>query len=474
MRALRIVAIVSLAASSVIMASPAPSAAAGGAVGSSTFLGGGLDDVGFMVATDAAGNVYVTGWTDSAGLPVRSAAQPTYAGNRDAFVASYGPAGGLRWLTYLGGSGGDRGYYVRSTPAGTVSVTGQTSSTNFPTRSALDTTLGGGSDGFLAVFDAAGTMLTSTYLGGGSYDVINVHALHPNGDLFVSGNTTSANFPVTPGAQQPTKRAGADSFLARLDPVGRSTRWSTFLGGSGSDKPYGIAADTSGRVTVATLSSSTDFPVLNAWDGTYSANSDITVTSYTEAGAMRWSTYVGGAGLDRVNGLDVDTSGNVYLAGQTTSTNYPTVRALQSTGGIGGDGFVTSLTADGAPRYSTYVGAGRNDRFGGVEVDAAGRAFAVGGSGSTTLPTPGGVQTSMAGVRDGYAILLSADGRSAVYGTYLGGADADGISSPALGPDGSLWITGRTLSAGYPVANAADPSFNGAWDATVTRLSPVT
>lgn len=442
-------------------------------VTTATFLGGVADDVAFMAATDAAGNVYVTGWTDSPDLPVRAAAQSTYQGARDAFVAKYAPDGTPRYVTYLGGSGADRGYYIRARADGTVSVVGQTSSANFPRVAALQPTFGGGNDGFLTVLSPEGAIVTSTFLGGRSFDAINVSAVRADGDILVAGNTTSANFPVTPGAQQPTKRAGADAFVARLDPLGRVVRWSTFLGGAGSDKPYGIAVDVDGNVTVACLSDSANFPVLTPWQRTYAGGQDVTVTGYTPAGTMRWSTYFGGSGLDRVNGVDVDPAGNVFLAGQTSSTNLPTKQPLQSVAGAGGDGFVASYTRPGALRYATYVGGARNDWFGGVVADGAGRAYAVGGSASRTVPVPGAVQSTMAGVRDGYVILLGPTGNTAVFGTFLGGTDADGISSAALAPDGSIWLVGRTLSVDFPTMRPAQPAIGGLWDGSVVDLGPV-
>ena len=442
----------------------------------STFLGGAADDDGFMAATDAAGNVYVSGWTDSANLPVLNAEQPAYGGSRDAFVAAFTPAGSPIYLTYLGGSGADRGYYIRADAAGNVFVAGATSSRDFPIANAIQPTYGGGSgDGFLSVLDATGKLLTSTYLGGRGFDAANLDAVDPTGAIYVAGNTASGNFPVTvASAQQPTKAAGTDTWVMRLDPSARATLWSTFLGGGGAEQPYGMQADAAGNVFVSTLTSSANFPTKIPWQPAYGGGQDVTLTKYGPAGQMSWSTYYGGSGLDRVNGVDVDPAGNVYIAGQTASSNLPTLHPHQSVFGGGVDGLLASFSgSSGALRYATYLGGRGADWFGGVVADGTGRAYVVGGSTTPALPTPGGSQRRNAGGMDAYVALLSVSGGSIVYGTYLGGSSTDGIGSAAFAPDGSLWLAGHTRSANFPTVPSSGSSLAGGWDAFVSHLGPV-
>jgi hypothetical protein len=442
----------------------------------SSFLGGRADDDGFMAATDAAGNVYVCGWTDSIDLPVVHAEQPTSGGGRDAFVAAFTPTGSPIYITYLGGSGSDRAYYLRADAVGSVFVGGVSGSRDFPIASAIQPAFGGGTaDGFLTVLDPSGQLITSSYLGGGGFDAVNLVALDPTGGVYVSGNTGSADFPVLgTTAEQPTKAGGIDSWVARLGPAARAIRWATFLGGAGIDRPYGMQSAATGAVYVSTLTTSANFPTLHAQQPVYGGAQDVTLTGYTRSGQMTWSTYYGGSGLDRTNGVDVDPAGNVYMAGRTTSTDLPTRLAYQASLRGADDGFLASVNGTtGSLRYSTYLGGTGADWFGGVVADDSGRAYVVGGATTKGLPTPGGSQTMNAGGMDAYLALFASDGRSIVYGTYLGGTWTDGIGSAELSPDGSLWLAGHTRSMSFPTASPSQPQLAGGWDAFVAAIGPV-
>ena len=237
----------------------------------STYLGGNGSDSAAGIAVDAAGNAYVTGGTTSTTFPTASPFQSASGGNQDAFITKLGPSGNvLIYSTYLGGSGGAAGSMEAGTGiavdgTGAAYVAGATNSTNFPvTSGVLQTTyLGGGSDAFVAKLKPAGNALAySTYLGGSSVDAAGGIAIDFLGNAYVTGHTASTDFLNLRGFQ--AANAGSyDAFVTKLNPAGAAVVWSTYLGGTGSDAGYAIAADALGNAYVAGLTQSGDFPMLN-------------------------------------------------------------------------------------------------------------------------------------------------------------------------------------------------------------------
>ena len=237
----------------------------------STFLGGSTNDMGHAIALDAGGNAYMTGFSQSTDFPTMAGAyqstKPTAAYQDTAFVTKLNSAGtSLVYSTFLGGSGGSTGYGIAVDPSGAAYVTGDSGS-NFPTTAgAFQTVFGGGTQTvFVAKLNPTGTGLVySTYLGGNSEDIADGIAVDPGGKAFVTGNTTSTNFPTTAGAFQTANGGYADVFVAKLNPAGTGLIYSTYLGGSGSEMGYGIALDPNGSAYVTGITASTNFPTTTA------------------------------------------------------------------------------------------------------------------------------------------------------------------------------------------------------------------
>jgi hypothetical protein len=394
---------------------------AGTAIVYSTFLGGnGLDgDFGTGVAVDAAGNAYVTGTAFSSNFPTTPGAFQTTLGSifgGNAFVTKLNPAGtALVYSTYLGGSGssstleGDHGTGIAVDAAGNAYVTGGTSSGNFPTTpGAFQTAFGGSmSNAFVTKLNPAGTaLLYSTYLGSsGSVfpgDSGRGIAVDAAGNAYVTGETTSSTFPTTPGAFQTAFGGGmGNAFVTKLNPAGTALAYSTYLGGSG--RGNGIAVDAAGNAYVTGGTSSGNFPTTpGAFQRTYGGSGDAFVTKLNPAGtALAYSTYLGGSGGDSGAGIAVDAAGSAYVAGETTSSTFPTTPGAFQTafGGGMGNAFVTKLNPAGtALAYSTYLGGSGNDFGLGVAVDAAGSAYITGSSNSTDFPvTLGAFQPRLGG-----------------------------------------------------------------------------
>jgi hypothetical protein len=307
----------------------------------STYLGGSGSDVGFGIAVDpSTGDTLVTGWTSSTNFPTANPLQPNYGGGlADAFVARLSADGSrLVYSTYLGGSGNDYGNRIAVDPTtGDALVTGETSSTNFPTANPLQPYYGGGLyDAFVARLSADGSALVySTYLGGSGTDIGYGIAVDPTtGDALVTGYTTSPNFP-TANPLQPTNHGIENVFVTRLSADGSALVYSTYLGGSGLDEGNGIAVDpATGDAVVTGVTDSTNFPTANPLQPNYGGGyRDAFVARLSADGsALVYSTYLGGSGTDRGYGIAVDpTTGDALVTGYTDSTNFPTANALQPT-----------------------------------------------------------------------------------------------------------------------------------------------
>ncbi len=446
-----------------------------------TYLGGSGFDWAFSVVVDGTGAAYVTGRTFSADFPVTPGAFSTTYRGADVFVAKLSPAGtSLAYATFLGGTGNDTGSSIAVDSAGNAYVAGRTASADFPvTVGAYNTVYNGGTDAFVAKLDATGGVLAySTYLGGTRYDSAAAIALDAAGDAYVTGRTSSADFPATVGAYDTTFNGVRDAWVVKLDPFGGMPLYSTFLGGSNSDSGASIAVDASGAAYVTGRTNSTDFPVTpGAYDTTYNGGTDAFVVKLNPGGAsLRYATFLGGSGYDPGDALAVDAAGNVYVASRTNSTNFPvTGGAFDGIYSGGTDAFVTKLNATGgALVYSTFLGGRAYDSADSVAVDSAGNAYVTGHTNSTDFPTTFGTYDSTyGGVNDTFVARLDARGRALTYSTFLGGAASDAGESIALGPTGDVYVTGRTDSTDFPTTPGAfDTTYNGGTDALLVRLSP--
>ena len=456
----------------------------------STYLGGTGDDFGFSIAVDGSGNAYVTGGTGSANFPTTLGAfQTAYGGGvQDVFVTKLNPTGsGLVYSTYLGGSGGDGANGIAVDASGVAYVTGNTSSTDFPTTlGAFQTTFAGGfGDVFVTKLNAAGSALVySTYLGGSGDDSGYGIAVDVAGDAYVTGPTTSTDFPMTLGAFQTAFGGGSyDAFVTKVNPSGSGVVYSTYIGGSDADIANGIAVDASGDAYATGLTYSTNFPTtVGSFQPAFGGGSlDGFLTKLDPTGsALVYSTYLGGSGLDAGEGIAVDAAGNAYVVGNTDSTNFPTTSgAFQLTFGGGvQDVFVTKLNPTGSALfYSTYLGGSAFDESFGIALDAVGNAYVTGDTDSTNFPTVNAVQSVPAGGFDIFVTKLNPTGTGLVYSTYLGGSGTDGtgFNSIALDtlPNPNAYVTGFTDSTNFPTTPRAFQATYGGGpeDAFVTKIT---
>jgi hypothetical protein len=431
----------------------------------STYLGGSGDDWSWGIAVDSSGNAYVTGPTASRNFPTANALQASNRGSNDAFVTKLNAAGSaLVYSTYLGGSGEDGGSAIAVDSSGNAYVTGLTSSRNFPTANAVQASYGGGMyDAFVTKLNAAGSALVySTYLGGSDEDGGSGIAVDSSGNAYVTGMTNSSNFP-TANALQASNRGSNDAFVTKLNAAGSALVYSTYLGGSGDEVGL-IAVDSSGNAYVTGETSSGNFPTANALQASSGGGrSDAFVTKLNAAGsALVYSTYLGGSGEEGGSGIAVDSSGNAYVTGYTGSSNFPTANALQASNRGSNDAFVTKLNATGSALvYSTYLGGSGSDEGWGIAVDSSGSVYVTGLTDSSNFPTANALQASNRGADDAFVTKLNAAGSALVYSTYLGGNAWEEGHGIAVDSSGNAYVTGYTDSSNFPTAGALQPAFGG-------------
>ncbi len=385
----------------------------------STYLGGNARDISNHIAVDNAGNAYVTGSTNSTNFPTTPGAfQTVLAGIRDAFITKLNATGtALVYSTYLGGSGPlDIGIGITIDNVGNAYVTGETDSTNFPTTpGAFQTVLAGIRDAFVTKLNATGSALIySTYLGGSGIDNGEGISVNTTGNAYVTGGTRSTNFPTSAGAFQTSLSGSQSAFVTALNTTGTALVYSTYLGGNGLDSARGIAVDNAGNAHVTGSTNSTNFPTTpGAFQPTLAGERDVFVTKLNAAGnALIFSTYLGGSNFDEGIGIDLDISGNVYITGETNSTNFPIISgAVQPSLEGPRDAFISKFNSSASLIYSTYLGGNGDDRGLSIAADNDGNAYVTGSTNSTNFPTspsyPGAFQPTLAGNTDAFVTKLN-------------------------------------------------------------------
>ena len=366
------------------------------------YFGGSYDDEAHGIAVDSGGYVYVVGHTNSYDFPYSNvAASPSFNPpyTVGAFIIKLDPT--LSTYLYsiiLAGSNNDIAQGVALDSATNAFVVGYTQSADFPvTNGAAQTGSGGGWDAFVTGINAAGTgFVYSTYFGGSGNDYGNAIAADAAGNVFITGQAGSANFPVSSSALQSKLAGGSDAFVAKLAAGTGSVVYSTYLGGSGNDFGGAIAIDSGGAVYVAGETASADFPVVNAFQKTFGGgNGDIFVAKLNAAGqSLVYSTFLGGSGEDSAYGLALDTAGDAYLTGASTSTDFPVSDSFQKTNQATLNGVVAALDSSGsALLFSSYLGGtGASGDYGNsVAFGCTSGLVMTGSATSTNFPITSGV-----------------------------------------------------------------------------------
>ncbi len=454
--------------------------------------GNNFNNYSYDVAVDASKNVYIVGKCDNT-FPTTTGA--AYGGSTtDAFVSKLNSSGtALVYSTYLGGSNVDGAMSVMANSNGEAYVAGYTTSTNFPTTAGVKQTAyagGFGNDCFVTKLNSAGGIGFSTYLGGGGEDQAWSLFLASGGEIYLTGFSSSVNFPVTAGAYQTTNAMAGmnDAIIVKLNSSASTLLYSTYLGGAGqvvacpqvdcdnmfcydnvactnfnvlNDWGYGIWVNSSGEAYVAGTTESPEFPVTAGAKQTVfgGGTKDGFAVKLNSAGtALSYATFLGGSADDFAADVYVNGSGEAYVAGRTESGNFPTTAGVYQTS-LGGtsDAFVAKLNATGtALTYSTYVGKSGWDYATGITVNTNGEAYIAGRTQSTNFPTTSNAYQAAwgGGSWDIFASVLNSTASSLLCSSLMGG-NADDYMTCQLGIDitgtvDTIYINGTTHSTNFP------------------------
>ena len=478
------------------------------------------------IAVDAAFNIYVAGRTTSSDFPPQPGVIGSLNGPSDVFVTKFDPTGAsIVFSTYLGGSSDDSAAGVRVDGLSNVYVAGTTSSADFPQVNGItNPTLSASPHAFVSVvtFDGSG-LVYSTLIGGDGTDVISGLTTDNKRNAYVIGTTTSSNLAVTPNAYQASALATTQFFIAKINTTSLGSASLAFLSYFGGGNPIagqavggGIAVDTNNNVFITGGTNflntgtsphdqgGTDFPILDAPQpcldnptGTNCAGSAPTALDAFVAkinlaptvAQLVYSTYLGGTGDDIGYGIAVDSGGQVYMTGSTSSSdwNKPTATPHQAAyGGGAHDAFVIKLNnpSTGAvvtPTYFTYLGGSGDDQGNAIAVDTSGRAQLTGSTDSSanfTYPTSGTlpIQTTLGGGKDAFFARIDTAGVTTNdYVTYLGGSGDDHGTSIFLDANLMPYLAGDTASPNFPLSSAPNglpyqSSLDGPSDVFLTKL----
>ncbi|HKS21275.1 MAG TPA: IPT/TIG domain-containing protein [Thermoanaerobaculia bacterium] len=452
----------------------------------STYLGGSDIDLSYAVALDGSGNAYVTGVAGSTDFPTVNPIYGTKAFDWDVMVAKINAAGtAIVYSTYIGGDGGNEyGLTIATDSSGNCYVGGGTNSTDFPTVNPIQSTYGGTGayrDAFALKINAAGSaILWSTYLGGSGDDMAYGITADSSGNAYVAGYTESSGLSWIGGsAIQSTYGGNTDGFVIKINSSGANV-WSTYLGTSGSDLPLCIRLDGSGNVWVGGTTDSSSWPGVNgsSAQSTYGGNQDAFLTQINAAGtAINYSTYLGGSDYEDLQGIAVDSSGNVYVTGTTASTSFPGVTgsSIQSTNAGSYDLYVTKLNSTATSiTWSTFLGGSDYDLPQDIGVDSSGNVYVMGSTLSSDFPVTNAIQPTYGGGIDAIAVRINAAGTAVDYATYLGGSGEDQGYGGAVDASGNFYITGFTASTDFigTSGSAIQPTYGGgSYDAWVVKIS---
>jgi hypothetical protein len=454
----------------------------------STFLGGSQNDSGQAIALDGSADAFITGETASTDFPTAGPLQAHSGGGFDVFVTKLNAAGtALLYSTYIGGSGNEQGNGIAVDAGGDAYVTGYTTSTNFPTLSALQGRHGsdlGGQDAFVLKLNPSGSgLIYSTYLGGSSNDTGFGIAIDASGNAYVTGSTSSSDFPTLSAVQTTFGGGVSDAFVTKLNPSGAAV-YSTYLGGSGDDVGEGIVVESSGKVDIAGATSSTTWPTSTFTHIGPGGSSNVLVAQLNAAGsAITKAALIGGSNIQGASAIAVDPFGQLFVTGFAGSSNFPTATGFGSNQPFQSkkvglySAFVLKLTSfNFTPQlsYSTFLGGSSEDFGTTIALNSADDAFVGGYTSSTDFPTAGApLEAIQPGLQNGFVSELNVNGSALLYSTFLGGTSPTGDQVNGIAVNGDVFVTGSTTSSDFPTANALQPILGGSGggDAFVTKLA---
>jgi hypothetical protein len=446
---------------------------------SSTFVGGGNGEFSRSIKIGPAGSVYITGQTLSSDYPTTPGAyDEIYNLNGDVFVSKLSnDLNDLEFSTYVGGSTTDEAYSIEIDASGNMIITGSTLSSNFPITSGVyDEDFNGSNDLFVTKIESSGSaLLFSTFIGGDGPDFCYSMDLDNDGNIYLTGKTSSNNFPVSSNAFDRWPSNTVDGFVTKLNANGTALVYSTYLGDLGSDKCWAISIDQDNNATVTGETKSFSFPTTTgAFDEIFNGGTgDLFITKFNnDASALIFSTFVGGDGNDIGKSIYVDDNGNSYVCGETTSSNFPTTPGVYNdTYNAGYDLFLLKINSTGSDLYySSYFGGSNDDHCGGITVDINENTLITGYTESSDFDITGNADFGIhSGLNDAFLTKFKYDGTDLVYSSYIGGSNNDWGKDIIL--DNFVYVTGETRSSDFPTSTGAyDQIHNGDEDVFISKF----
>ena len=464
-----------------------------------TYYGGKGQDYGTSVATDASGNVYLAGATENPGL-ASGGFQDSLEGAVDAFLVKFDANGNRLWATYYG-TGITQGLSVATDAAGNVYLAGYTQDTTGIASGGVQNIYPGGYiEGFLVKFDANGNRLWATYYGGTGYENIAVSvATDASGNVYLAGLTTSTDS-IASGGFQNTFVGSGDAFLVKFDANGNRL-WATYYGGGTQAYMFtyanAVSTDASGNVFMTGHTSSTDSIAFGGFQNTYGGgDASAFLVKFNANGNRLWATYYGGAaqpggGVTEGNGVATDASGNVYMTGETVDSAGIAFGGFQNTFGgyqptyVKNDAYLVKFDPNGNRLWATYYGASGDDLGKSVATDAAGNVWLAGVTNSTDSIASGGFQntevvdTIIDDAATSFLVKFDADGNrkcATYYGSIQSGIPKGGPANEGVALDnaGNVYLASYTLdSSGTDIASGGfQNTYGGNQDAFLVKFCP--
>jgi len=441
-----------------------------------TYYGGSGDDYCYSLATDVDGNVYIAGATSSSStIATSDAHQVSLSGLKEAFIVKFNKEGMRQWGTYYGGSGIDDGRGVTVDFGGYVYLCGTTNSMDaISTSGAHQSTLGGGYDAFLAKFNSNGFRLWSSYFGGSGADYGFSITTDVDGNVYLSGETGSTDGIATFDGFQTFLGGSKDAFLAKFS-SGGTFKWGTYFGGIATETGRSIVTDSSGNIYLAGFTSSVDgIALFDAHQANFGGGVDAFLVKFNNKGEYQWGTYYGGAEFDFGRAVAVDGDGNIYLAGDTYSTNsIATVGSYKvSHENDNRDAFLVKFNANGVRQWATYYGGNDNDFGNSLATDSNGNVYLAGYTLSVNgIASDNSFQNSKSDSTDAFLVKFNSYGNRQ-WGTYFGGDNNDVAIVVATDGNENVFLAGYTSSTDLAITpNAHQSIYNGASDAFLVKFA---
>jgi len=454
----------------------------------STFIGTSDYDYVNDVALDAEGNIYLVGTTWSTDFPTTAGSyRPWHTGGNywemdDAFVMKLSSDGQeIIYSTYLGGSSIDSGIDIAVDDEGCAYVVGGTTSPDFPTVNAYDSTYNGVEDCFVAKLSANGSdLLFSTFVGGSDEDHPYAISVDDTGNSIVVGRTRSSNFPVITTNTLPgcLSRGGPeDGFVCKLSPDGSEVEYSMYLGGAETtDEARGVATDSNGNVVVVGSTGSTDFPIVNAYDDTLSGIWDSVIVRLNATGHILFSTYYGGTELDGASAVSLDDAGSIYFSGIVKGGIFPKVGVNDEIfNGTWGISLVVMNSSGSEVTFSGVLENSGSEDFSpwcsGIFLVSEREVWLAGTTECSSFPTTENAFDRTVNGEDGFFVMIDPTSGSLRYSSLFGGTSDDALGGIAVTSNGDVVCAGRTASANLPNKNALISVRPGEQDGFVFRMT---